>query len=122
MLLKSTGLDAQKAILVSSFTKFRTESTKEMTFAEADDMIRYLQGEANKDDGSNQMRRKILSVCHNLNWKKADGKVDLDVLDQWCLNHSYLKKRLMEYTYKELPKLVTQVQSMYSSMLKKSSS
>lgn len=118
-LLRACNLQAQKQNLVAGFSKGRCESTKELSFEEASQLIHYLQAEANKDDGANRMRRKILAVCHNLKWENPDGSVNMQTLNQWCLNYSYLRKELKEYTHAELPKLVSQVQKIYSQTLKK---
>lgn len=118
-LLRACNLQAQKKSIVYASCEGRSESTKDLTFDEANLLINYLQAEANKYDGANQMRRKIMAICHNLKWENSDGSVNLETLNKWCLNHSYLKKELQEYTYNELPKLVSQVQRIYSQTFKK---
>lgn len=124
-LLRASGLQAQKQSLVVGFSKGRCESTKNLSFEEARQLINYLQAEANsspvgggREVAANRMRRKILSYCHNMKWENADGSVNMEALDKWCLHYSYLRKKLQEYTYKELPKLVSQVQKVYASKVK----
>lgn len=120
-LLRACNMQAQKQNLVAGFSNGRCESTKDLTFAEAAQLINYLQQEANKNDAANRMRRKIIAICHSLKWENTNGSVNIETLNKWCLKHSYLKKKLQEYTCAELPKLVSQVQKIYVQALKKQS-
>lgn len=118
-MLSLLNLNEQKDLLVSSFTQGRTISRKEMTYHEASLMITFLQNEVAKDQASaNQMRRKIIAKAHNMGWETTPGKVDIERLNAWCRTSSYLKKELNEYTYAELPKLVSQFDNVYKSYLK----
>lgn len=117
-LLTKAGLMAQKKSLVAGVSNGRTESTKELTMDEAIALINYLKQQNTDDLKADQMRKKILSMAHRLRWEKEDGSVDVDAVNTWCMNKSYAKKPLNEYTYKELPKLVTQFQQVYSSLIK----
>lgn len=74
---------------------------------------------------------KILHYCHELGWTKAaahpqyaklspfatDARAavkrvaDVARFDEWAIKYSYLHKTLNEYTYEELPKLVSQVEA-----------
>lgn len=114
-LLRLTGLEGQKAALVAGISNGRTESRKDLTYAEGMELIKYLQGEAAKvQDSSNQMRRKMIAKCHNMGWAPA-----VPSLDAWCREKGYLKKPLMEYTAKELPKLVSQFDKVYQSHIRR---
>lgn len=122
MLLSSTGLAAQKKNLVYGFTDGREESSGEMLDSEAEEMIKYLRQQEkalnDKSEDANKMRRKILSMCHRLQWT-VNGRVDMVRLENWCKEKSYLKKGLNEYTYQELPKLVSQFKNVYMSVIKR---
>jgi len=49
----------------------------------------------------------------------AKRKLDMRRVNNWCLKYGYLHKLLDEYTYEELPKLVTQFEEVYKDMLRK---
>ena len=131
-LLNQKGLLENKANIISGITKGRTESSKGMDFEEARLMITWLQTMPNiapvdpnkkaQDDKSNKMRRRIISMAHEMGWHNlvsGEWKIDMRGLNNWCLQHSYLKKELNGYSYQELPKLVSQFEMMYKSFLKK---
>lgn len=100
-LLSATNMYKQKANLVFGYSNGRTESSKELTIYEAQALINYLKTLDNTAEQANVMRRKILSMCHRIKWENADGSVDMDRLNKWCVEQSYLKKELNAYTYKE---------------------
>lgn len=124
-LLGKTALTSQKPALCFSFSNGRTESVSDLKVFEANELIRYLTDELNKannqqDESANQMRRKILSMCHRMLWETEEGKVDFERLNKWCAEKSYLKKELNKYTYQELPKLVSQFTSVYKHAVNRS--
>ena len=101
-LLTATGLAAQKPALVISYTNGRSESSKDLTDKEAKELIRYLQSKQPANNTTaNKMRRKILSMAHQLHWYlPGTQKVDTERLDNWCIHYSYLHKKLNEYILK----------------------
>lgn len=120
VLLNKTKLAGQKAALVSSFSNEHTESAKELLFEEASALLRYLEGQlpsSDKTSSANQMRRKIISTFHKMQWEKPDGKIDIERVNEWCRTKSYLKKELQAYTSEELPKLVSQAYLFYKYFL-----
>lgn len=130
-LLNNTGLAEQKANLVFGFTQGRSDSSKDMTDAEAIDFINYLRRQPNAGGSGNQtnkMRRKIISMAHEMHWyshgpspltPEGGRKIDMLRVNGWCIHYGYLHKKLSDYTYLELPKLVTQFTEMYNDYLNK---
>lgn len=117
-LLNKTGLLNQKATLVFNVTKGRTESTKEMTWQETRLLINYLQSQDPQAARANKMRRKMFSLAHEMQWHiSGTQKVDGARLDAWCEKYGYLHKKLNSYTYLELPKLVSQFESLHKHFL-----
>lgn len=126
-LLHSTGLLHRKAELVEGFTRGRSSSSKDMNHYEAIDMINYLQAQpkahlaslTTSDDkaAADKMRKKIISLAWQMNWTK-DGRADMARISHWAEQYGYLHKPLNNYTYKELPKLLTQFQAIFKSYLK----
>ena len=125
--LHAQGLLHQKANIISGLTLGRTESSKELTHAEASFLLADLnKNKVSKDDGK-KMRNKILAMAHELGWVGTKQVVtptglktvnDYSNVDAWMLQRSYLHKKLFDYTYSELPKLVTQFEAVYNSQLK----
>ena len=110
----------QKQDLVLSVSEGRVKSSADLTFEEMNMLCTHLQGLVYEmDDRADKMRKKILSICHEMNWKLASGKVDMQHLSDWLLKYGYLHKELNEYTEKELPKLVTQMEGVLEDYLKK---
>lgn len=114
-----------KANIVSGFTNGRTETSTELTPAEATEVIRHLK-EAYGDGDTKSMAAmigKLFYYCHEMNWTKLNpkGKIVADgkKLDEWMVEYSYLKKKMNAYTYQQLPKLVSQFSEVYKSHLKK---
>lgn len=119
--------DAYRAMIAGA-TAGRTTSTKGLTQSEAMDMINNLVGLAGpwKGPGSagDTMRKKILSRFHRMQYytplppEGGTPRLDFRRIANWMLQYSYLHKPLNNYTEKELPALVSQVDAMYKSYLK----
>lgn len=122
------NLMGHKAEIVDAVTNGRTSSSKELTFDEAHALLQDLNKGYVKPDEGKKMRGNIIAMAHEMNWIKRTKVVqgnriivkdDYSSLDAWMLKFSYLKKNLFDYSYAELPKLVTQFKNVYLSQLKK---
>ncbi len=120
-LLTSAGLTAQKNDLVLGFTNGRSESRADLSDAEASEMIQYLEKViGGHSEASNKMRRRIISYAHQMHWHLADTQaVDIKRLNNWCEKYGYLHKPLNNYSYDELPKLVSQFKAVFADTLSK---
>ncbi len=110
-LLSSTGTMQFKREMIRDISGGRTESSRELTYQEAERIIEHLKSLNPTISGAEKMRKKILSFAHEMGWHtliNGEWKIDIKSVDSWCVKYSYLKKRLNDYTYEELPKLVTQ--------------
>ena len=116
-LLGEHGLRDEKESIVEAFTGGRTTHSSKMSGKEAAALIGHLKSLNPVNNRADKMRNKILSMAHEMQWEK-EGKVDMEHLNNWCLSKSYLKKKLDDYEYNELPKLVTQFEQVYKSHLK----
>lgn len=121
-LVSKYGIDKDtKAMMVEGFSLGRCSSTKDLYDEEATLMLQYLQQNDPNRAAIEKMKGKIFYYCHEMSWTilKPTGKrvVDMKRLDEWCKSRSYLKKKLDWYSYKELPKLVTQFEQVYSSFI-----
>lgn len=109
-----------KKEIILGITNDRTDSTKELTQPEVDALIKHLQSQEKKPDPCDVMRKKIISIAWQMNWTyQKDGKTKADIIriNKWCEQSSYLKKKLNDYKYKELPKLLSQFQIVYKDYL-----
>ena len=130
-LLGDHGLRDDKASIVQAFTGGRTTHSSEMSIREAAALIGHLKSLNPINGRADKMRNKILSMAHEMGWTvpssglqppsphgEGKQKVDMAHVNNWCLAKSYLKKKLDDYEYAELPKLVTQFEQVYKSHLK----
>jgi len=124
-LLSKAGVDeAEKVKIVKHITRDRTSSLKDMSYNETQDIVTYLQGvtgqkavDRPKEKPGDDMRRKIISRAHEMHWKLSNGKVDMERVNNWCLQYSGKNKKLNHFTVAELPTLVTQFEFVYQSFL-----
>lgn len=116
---------AHKPELVSSFSSGRTQHASELDFREAGELIKYLSNYGTSREtppplkgDANNMRRKILSICHQMQWYERDatgnlvlkaGKPVLDFkrIDAFCIKSTPQHKALNLHTAAELPTLIT---------------
>ena len=122
-ILAKKGLLEDKEALIGTFTEGRTETSTELSEEEAAlliDMLNKNYVPSLEDLRKDKMARKIIAMSREINWvtrknvvtaKGIEVKSDYTALDNWMTKYSYLKKVLREYTYEELPKLVTQFEN-----------
>lgn len=108
----------EKAAIVLEFSGGRAESTTCLTPVEAEALITALRLRAAQRDPADVMRKKIIHYAHEMKWELPNGKADIARIDGWCRSYGYLKKPLNEYTARELPRLVSQMEAVHVSFLK----
>lgn len=107
-----------KEELIYMHSDGRTTHISELSKQEAIQVIKSLTSGANiPETPASKMRRKILSMAHELHWETRNGKVDLSRVNGWCVQYGG-GKSLDAYTVTELPTLVSQFESMYLKHLK----
>lgn len=132
--IAAKGIMEVKGEMILQFTGGRTERSSKLTESEGQEMCNLLN--ASKGDRAqtvtemqkDRMARNIIAMAHELGWIKR-GQVmtkdglrvvnDYSALNEWMLKYGYLHKPLNQYTFSELPELVTQFKSVYSHYLKK---
>lgn len=119
MLINQLNIDeSTKMDMVSRYTNGRTASSSQMYWHECQNMIGFLKRQGpDSTSSANTMRRKILYYFHQLGWEQENGKVNMEDVEKWMHAKSYLNKSMNKYTPAQLPKLVSQVYSMYKSHL-----
>jgi len=104
-----------KEELVYSFSNGRETSSANLTHAECQGLINHLRAMKSgqrQEDKADKMRKKVLSICHEMNWKLPNGKLDWNRINAFLYKYGYLKKTLNDYTEKELPMLITQFENL----------
>lgn len=119
LLLNKLNIDAEtKEQMVYNYTNGRTVHSSAMDREECEKLIVALQNQSKgiiADDPADKMRKKILSICHELEWEMPGGKINFERLSAWLTKYGYLHKALNEYTKEELPVLVTQFEKLLKS-------
>lgn len=132
-LLDQLGIRHLKHDLVLDACDGRTDSARELSQDEMRHLVTHLeqklqQARREASPGKeairrmDRMRKRILSMCYSIGWVTYDinesrHKVDMERLGAWLLKYGYLHKPLNDYTYLELPGLVTQVENLMRSVL-----
>lgn len=118
-LLNLAGIDTEtKEQMVYTYTRGRTNRSSKMSVEECQNLINDLRQKTSYNQESDTMRKKIISLFRKMSYTLPDGKVDMCAVEVWTEKYGYLHKPLNNYTYAELPKLVTQAQAVYQSFLK----
>jgi len=118
-LLGDHHLREEKESIVHQFSAGRTTHVSDLRKSEALELIGHLKSLDEKERSATKMRNKVLSLAHEMNWRKqGTDEIDMSHVNNWCIAKSYLKKKLDDYTYAELPKLVSQFEEVYKSYLK----
>jgi hypothetical protein len=108
-----------KEDLVYQFTNGKAKSSSEMSKEECQSLINHLNhlkretrlapsGQKTFSSPEDRMRKKILSICHEMNWKKDDGRIDMNRVNDFCEKRGKYKKKLDAHTSEELRILITQ--------------
>jgi hypothetical protein len=119
-----------KKDIVNTFSAGRTETTKELYKNEADELIKWLNGQtAARETPENKMRRSILACCHTMRWYKRTGEtlllidrkpqLDFDRINACCETHTAAKKPLNDQNKEELQATVYQFRQMAKNYLKR---
>lgn len=125
-LVAKLGIDPElKSELVTRFTNGREQSSAQMEVMECQRLINHLNslGKSQQQlkgvdkgyDPANRMRRKVLSICHEIGWELPNGEIDWLRLNEYLNKYGYLHKPLNDYAYAELPTLVTQFENLLKS-------
>lgn len=133
-LLSKHNLLEEKRQIIAQISNGRTESTTALTWTEAQQWINAMnKGKEYKpnpiaEKDKQKMINAMIATAHEMGWIKKktvaqpDGslvqKNDYTDLHAWVEKYGYLKKPLKQYTYEELPTLVTAFRKVYFAWLK----
>jgi len=108
------GYSSELALKVSNQRVFEMQS---LTSLEASNLIKLLQNSDSKAVQSDTMRKKMISMAREMGWvlvkdNPTNGtpmlEANMERINNWCKQYGYLHKTLNQYTFEELPKLVSQ--------------
>ncbi len=119
MLLSQLDLMEMKATLISDVTGNRTSSSKEMTHAEANLLIKSLQQE--RDSRVSKTQKKIIHLMCLLGFVKDDGKPNYSRINNYVKeigSRNPGKKNLADLTPKEMNAVCSQVEAWYKKEVK----
>lgn len=122
------GADISKEELIREFTNNRKSRLTELSEMEYLYFINWLKqsylipleavkGMSEEEISADNMRKKIISRFRTMGYNE-NGEADMERIYAWVIKYGYLKKQLNNYTTKELPLLVSQVERYYNSTLK----
>lgn len=127
-LLTKTGMQGRRHAICYDYSKGRTESSKDLDNTEMLAIINDLEKGFKELDRSDLMRKKIISMAHEMGWSlsptlsKGDGvpkmRIDIKRIDAWCVKYGQFNKGFNAHSYLELTMLVTQFENYYKSFLK----
>ena len=111
--------EEEKYALIRSFSDGRTASFSALEQSEEKRLPSYLQQEVDKlnnktrgeEYSSDKMRKKVISKVASYLGQK---KLDLSAVKEFVTSVGYMKKDLNRYSHDELPKLVSQMEAIWS--------
>lgn len=110
----------QRAELIRAFTNGRTDSTRELSSYEADELIKKL--ESKDYQSADRQRKKIISMAYEMRWGNPNTPEGRDEtvrrIDNWCISKTAYRKHFNSLTLQELPHVVTQFREVYKKHLK----
>ncbi len=128
VLMRNKGVIDLSGEFAHSFSAGRTTHVSELTVKEGIELIKGLTANdqsAERKQDEERMRRKIISHAYEMGWVITDIstgvsklQADMESINAWCLKYGYLHKPLNEYTFEELPKLVSQFGRLHKQFLK----
>lgn len=127
-ILSERGLKDDKDDIVRQISEGRTTSAAALTFNEAQQWIKAMNARPTKEDPRKRMVNHIIAMATEIGFVKWVQKVDTNGqlkmvrnyadLHTWILKYGYLHKKLNDYSYEGLPKLVTAFKNLYLDKLK----
>lgn len=114
-----------RMMLCHQFSNGRFSSLKDLTDMQLNELKRHLSSLVPKEipshefESNDAMRKKILSICHEVGWEDSAGKIDWNRLDNYLNKYGYKHKSLNSYKHNELPTLVSQFEELLKSFYAK---
>lgn len=111
-LINEMGIDEDtRRMLVSQATGGRTESSSKMYKIEMSillDHLKELNADETSTDTADRLRKKIISMAHEMNWELVGGRADMDRINNWCIKYGKYHRPLNDHSVVELGILISQ--------------
>ena len=129
-MLTKTKLQGRRHAICWEYSNGRTESSKELSNTEMLTIIHDLEKGFKELDRCDVMRKKIISMAHEMGWRVKSQdvrsksqdikpKIDIQRVDNWCVKYGAYHKGLNAHNYTELVHLLSQFEQFYQSFLHK---
>lgn len=113
-LLSREGISFMEKDLALQYSNGATADLRGLTHEQTANLIDSIKEKTPKE----KMQGKILSMAHELRWELANGKVNMERLNQWLIKYTPHKKTFNMLTEDELPMVVSVFERMYKGYLK----
>lgn len=112
-LLNREGLAFAAEDLAFEYSKGRTRNLEKLTHQETQNLFAAFR----VTTPATKMKRKILSMAHEMCWEMPNGSVDYVRLDAWCNKHTPSHTDFNSIPLKDLPTVVSIYEKMYKQFL-----
>jgi hypothetical protein len=125
-IISQKGLREEKEQIIRDATAGRSCHVSDLFYHEAVSLISFLNGQKEGPDRRQAMFNHIIAMANEMGWIRIHSvvtgsgivqKKNYDDLHSWVMKFGYLKKPMNDYTYMELPTLVTQYKNVYTDWL-----
>lgn len=114
-LLEREGLTFVSDDFAIVYSNGRTSNLEDLNHKETQKLI----GEFITPSPASKMKRKILSMAHEMRWETKTGKVDMGRLNAWCVKHTPSHVDFYAIPVKDLSIVVSIYEKMYNEFLKR---
>jgi hypothetical protein len=114
-LLQRQGLSFAISDYALVYSNGRTTNLASLTHKETQALI----SEFTDPSPQSKMKRKILSMAHEMRWETQEGKVDIPRLDAWCKKYTPSHCDFNSIPLKDLSIAVSIYEKMYNEFLKR---
>lgn len=119
--LRNSGIISEKKEIISEYTNGRTDSSRELTINEANDLLRAL---CRNDSRQNEIKA-IWHLAYEMGFiygsSRDDRKMNSAKLDSFCLSRGTVKKPINKQSLIEVRRTHRQFERMYSTFCAKKS-
>lgn len=113
-IIEREGLTFVSDNLALEFSGNRTNVLAELNHKETQALINNFI----KPSSTQKMKRKILSMAHEIRWVTPEGKIDINKLNNWCKKYTPSHCDFNAISAKDLPIVVSIYEKMYKNVLK----
>lgn len=110
--MSEMGIDEEtRKMMVSQATAGRTDSSSKMYRTEMSTLLDHLKSlntDETNSDKADRLRKKIISMAHEMSWESLQGRADMERINNWCIKYGKYHRPLNDHSILELGILITQ--------------